>query len=187
MPAENAIPVSLTGFTWTAAGAWASFFALFGLIVRQWVPLKKQRLDELRSVIDAQTQEITRQSARIDSLEKKIDEQRERYEALLAYERERSEAALAFERASHDAELGIQRHAARNAKQALRSFVDLMEVAPERFAVHADKIRQRMAEMDAEEVAETTAIRSAKIIRAGQMVGDEPPAAKATKERGQKP
>jgi hypothetical protein len=40
----DAIPV-VTGFTWTAAGAWASFLALLGLLVRQWVPLRRARID----------------------------------------------------------------------------------------------------------------------------------------------
>ena len=42
MPVE---PVIAQGFGWTAAGAWASFFVLLGILVRQIVPWRKQRLD----------------------------------------------------------------------------------------------------------------------------------------------
>lgn len=141
------------GFTWTSAGVWASFFALVGLIVRQWVPMKKVRIDEFKSVIDAQKEEITRLSDRVGTLETNIEGIRDRYEQMLAYER-----------ASHEAEIGLQRHATRNAKQILYGMLDLIEAAPDKASAHAAKMRERLMEMERQEAAESAAIRSAKII-----------------------
>jgi len=157
--AHDAIPVAVNGFTWTAAGAWASFFALVGLIVRQWVPMRKLRIDEFQRLIDAQTAEIARLTGRVDSLEQKMEDQRASYEA-----------QLKVERANHEAELGLQRHATRNAKQILLGTLDLIEAAPENASSHAAKMRERMKELEAIEAAETASIRGAKIIAASQGV-----------------
>lgn len=158
MPAE-AIPVSVAGFTWTAAGAWASFFALAGILVRQIVPMRKLRIDEFQRIIDAQTAEIARLSERIDSLEQKMDDQRVNYET-----------QLKIERANHEAEIGLQRHATRNAKQILMGTLDLIEAAPENASAHAAKMRERMKELEATEAVESASIRGAKIIAASQGV-----------------
>ncbi|KKC24446.1 hypothetical protein [Sphingomonas sp. SRS2] len=146
------IPVT-TGFSWTAAGAWTSAFALIGVLVRQWVPLRKVRVTEFESVIQAQKEEITRLSDRVGTLEKSIDGIRDRYEQILA-----------FERASHEAELGLQRHATRGTKQILYGMLDLIEAAPEKAAEHAAKMRQRLIELEEAERAEAATIRSAKIM-----------------------
>lgn len=150
------------GFTWTAAGAWASFFALMGLIVRQWVPLKKARIGELESVIQTQTTQIEKLTNRIEKLEQKLDDQRTDHEA-----------QLAFERANHKAELGLQRHATRNAKQILYGILDLIEAAPDKAREHAAKMRDRMKELDTTEVAETATIRGAQIIAAAPVVSKQ--------------
>lgn len=141
------------GFTWTSAGAWASFLALVGVLIRQWVPLRKVRVTEFESVINAQKEEITRLSDRIGTLEQSIDGVRERYEQILA-----------FERASHEAELGLQRHATRGTKQILYGMLDLIEAAPEQAPAHAAKMRQRLVEQEEAERMEAATIRSAKII-----------------------
>jgi TolA-binding protein len=164
MPDPVAIPVSVSGFTWTAAGAWASFFALVSLLVRQWIPMKKQRQTELERVIDAQATEIGRLSDRIDSLEKRMEDQRGRYEA-----------QINIERANHEAELGLQRHATRNAKQVLWGILDLIEAAPDNAAAHAAKMRGRMKELEAAEIAESASIRGSKIIAAAKTIASEPP------------
>lgn len=145
------------GFTWTAAGAWTSAVALIGLVVRQWVPLRKVRVTEFESVIQAQKEEITRLSDRIGTLEQSIEGLRDRYEHILA-----------FERASHEAELSLQRHATRGTKQILSALLDLIEVAPDRAPEHAVKMRQRLNELEEAERTEAATIRSAKIIALAQ-------------------
>jgi hypothetical protein len=156
MPDTSAIPVAIEGFTWTAAGAWGAFLTLLGLLVRQIVPMRKLRIDEFQRIIDAQAAEIGRLGDRIDSLERKIDDERSRHDA-----------ALRYERASHEAELGLQRHATRNAKQILIGTLDLIEAAPADAPAHAAKMRRRMKELEDAELAESTSIRGAKIIAAG--------------------
>lgn len=41
MPTPATIPVAIHGFDWTAAGAWTAAFTLIGILLRQWVPLRR--------------------------------------------------------------------------------------------------------------------------------------------------
>ena len=63
----EAIPIIQTGFSWTAAGAWASFFALLAVLVRTWPVLTR-----IRSERDGKIDDIL--IGRIDAADAEIKE-----------------------------------------------------------------------------------------------------------------
>jgi hypothetical protein len=143
---------------WLGTAGLAALFTLIGVIVRQLVPFRKVRISEFEAVNKAQEAEISRLSGRIDTLEQKMDTDRERHEA-----------QLAFERATHSAELSLQRHATRGAKQILYSMLDMIEAAPRKAAVHAGKVRARLIELEEAERTEAATINAAKIVAAAKL------------------
>lgn len=134
--AAEAIPVS-TGFTWTAAGAWASFAALLGLlgvVVRQYVPLRKTNLDA-----DQKLREDLLQ--RVEKLEAQLERQQVR----------------------HSAERALDRHRLNNVTQCFDALLLLIETAPEKAAEAVVKIKEmRKAQLIAE-AEEKAIIRAADI------------------------
>lgn len=108
-----------------------------------------------RAVVDAQAAEIMRLTERIDKLEREATAERERH----IKDSERRDAL-------QDAELSLQRHATKNAKQVLFSFLDLVEAKPEDAAATAAKMRRRMEMNEQREAEEAARIRGAKIIAA---------------------
>lgn len=128
-------PVQVTtGFTWTAAGAWASFLALLGLLVRQWVPLKRLKKEADEKFRDDLAE-------RVSSLEAKLDEKEK----------------------SHAAELAIMRHRLNNVTQCLDALLLLIEAAPEKASEAAEKIKRMRGEQMVAEAAEKGAVHAAKI------------------------
>lgn len=146
-----------------AARPWLStggILGLLGLCSRLWVVNRKLRITEkgedregYGALIAQQNGVIDRLNARVTDLEGKLEEQRGRYEQMLA-----------FERASHEAEMSLQRHATRNAKAILYGILDLIEAAPDNAAAHAAKMRERLIDLEKVEMQEAAAIRSAKIL-----------------------
>lgn len=126
-----------------------------------------------RAVVDAQAAEIMRLTERIDKLEREATAERERH----IKDCERRDAL-------HDAELSLQRHATKNAKQVLFSFLDLVEAKPEAAAATAAKMRRRMESNEQREAEEAARIRGAKIIAATPAGAPRPPTAGVTAAGG---
>lgn len=135
------IAVSAHGFSWTAAGAWATFLALLsalGVIVRMIGPWKKQTTDaedKLRKDL----------MVRVENLEKKLE----------------------HKDAIHAAERALDRHKIRNLNQCLDAVLMILETAPEKTVEVVGKVRvMREAQLKAE-AAEAAAIHAAEIAAAG--------------------
>lgn len=140
-PDQVPIAVSAHGFSWTAAGAWATFLALLGalgVIVRLIGPWKKQTTDaedKLRGDL----------MARVEKLEKAL-EQKDKL---------------------HAAERSLDRHKIRNLNQCLDAVLMILETAPEKTVEVVGKVRaMREAQLQAE-TAEAAAIHAAEIAAAG--------------------
>jgi uncharacterized membrane protein YhiD involved in acid resistance len=135
------IAVQAHGFSWTAAGAWATFLVLLsalGLLVRMIGPWKKQTTDaedKLRGDL----------MARVDKLEKAL-EQKDKL---------------------HAAERSLDRHKIRNLNQCLDAVLMILETAPEKTVEVVGKVRaMREAQLQAE-TAEAAAIHAAEIAATG--------------------
>ena len=135
MPDQVPIAVSAQGFSWTAAGAWATFLALIGVIVRQVGPWKKQTTE-------------AEQKLRDDLLK--------RVEAL--------ETTLERERIRHDAERALDRHRLNNVTQCLDAVLLLLEAAPEKATEIAAKINAMRASQRESEALEKAEIMAAEIM-----------------------
>ena len=135
MPDQVPIAVSAQGFSWTAAGAWATFLALIGVVIRQVGPWKKQHTE-------------AEQRLRDDLLN--------RVEAL--------EATLERERIRHDAERALDRHRLNNVTQCLDAVLLLLEAAPEKATEIAAKINAMRASQRESEALEKAEIMAAEIM-----------------------
>jgi hypothetical protein len=132
------------GFTWTAAGAWASFLALCGIIVRQIGPWRKQSID---------AEKIFR-----DGLIKRVE--------LL-------EVRLEAERARHDAQMAIARHRLNNITGCFDALLLLIETNPERAAEAVAKVKEmRAAQMEAE-ASENAIFRASLVESTGKRLEEE--------------
>ena len=80
---------------------------------------------------------------------------------------EKLEAKIEHQSVSHEAEVKILRHQLANVNSCLDAILLLIEAAPERASEHVARIREMRAEQTRAEVAEKTAIQSAKIMAAG--------------------
>lgn len=132
------IAVTAHGFGWTAAGAWASFLALLGVIIRQVGPWKKQ-------TSDAETKLREGLMARVEKLERSL-EQKDKV---------------------HAAERSLDRHKIRNLNQCLDAVLMILETAPEKTVEVVGRVRaMREAQLQAE-AAEAAAIHAAEIAASG--------------------
>lgn len=142
---EETIPVSVNGFTWTAAGAWGTFLALLGLIIRQVGPWRKQTTDATDKLIDQLT-------ARLDKVEKQLaDERRVHY-----IETRRLEARYTAQRA-------LDRHKFANSEQCLDSLLRILELSPEKASEAAKRAREQRADQRNNERMEAAAIYQAEM------------------------
>lgn len=132
---QDAVPVVAQGFGWTAAGAWASFIALLGIIIRQVGPWRKQSIDAEQRLRDDLLK-------RVEKLEKTLDR----------------------ERARHNAERALDRHRLNNVGQCFDAMLLMLKAAPEKAAEivrHIEGMRARQIESEALEKA---AIHAAELV-----------------------
>lgn len=137
----DAFPVSIHGFTWGAAGAWASFFALVGLFIRQAVPWRKLTLDGAEALREDLMQALEKANVRIARLEKQL---------------ERKDA-------KHEAERALDRHRINNMQACLDAVLMLLETAPDRTADIISRIKAMRKNQLEAEALEKGAIRAAEI------------------------
>jgi hypothetical protein len=128
------IPFPEGNFTWTAAGAWASFFALIGLIVRQLGPWRKLSIDAEKAFRDDLIKRVTK-------LEKTLERQRLR----------------------HEAERGLDRHRLNNVTQCFDAMMMMLKASPEKAAEIIAHIEQMRANQLKAEALEKAAIHAALI------------------------
>lgn len=133
MPDISPIPES-AGFGWTAAGAWASFLALMGIIVRQVGPWRKQSIEAEQRLRDNLL-------ARVEKLERVLDRERVR----------------------HEAERALDRHKLNNVTQCLDAVLLMLEAAPERAAEIVARIKMMRGDQRQAEALEKAAIHAAEI------------------------
>ena len=142
MPDTTPVPIVAHGFSWTAAGAWATFLALLGVIVRQVGPWRKQRddaEDKLRGDL----------IKRIDKLEEQVREKDRLHDA---------------DRARHEAERALDRHRLNNVTQCLDALLLLLEQAPERATEAVARIKEMRGKQIIAEAQEKATIRAAEIV-----------------------
>jgi hypothetical protein len=140
------IPVVNQGFTWTAAGAWATFLALLGLIIRQVGPWRKQ-------TTDASDKLIEQLAARLDKVEKQ-----------LAAERRMNFIQTARLEARHAAQRALDRHKFVNADANLDALLRILEVSPEKAPEAARQAREARARQRQDEQLEAAEIHRAEMI-----------------------
>jgi hypothetical protein len=137
-------------FTWTAAGAWASFLALVGIIVRQVGPWRKQSLDAEKGFRDDL---ITRVQRLEDTLE---------------IERTKRESDRESLRARHEAERAIDRHKIRNLQTCFDALVMMLKADPEKVGAVIEHIERLRADQLKAEALESAALHAAVMQQAGQ-------------------
>jgi hypothetical protein len=129
------VAVVAQGFGWTAAGAWASFIALLGIIVRQLGPWRKIKVEAEQRLRDDLLQ-------RVEKLEKTLDR----------------------ERARHNAERALDRHRLNNVQACFDALMLMLDGAtPERVADIVGKIKDMRAEQMRAEALEKAAIHAAMV------------------------
>jgi hypothetical protein len=121
------IPTVVQGFNWTSAGAWASFLALLGIIVRQVGPWRSQSISAEQRLRD----DLLR---RVEKLERELDRKETR----------------------HQAERSLDRHKLNNIGQCFDAMIIMLEAAPEKvneIVCRIKEMRQRQLEAEAIEKA----------------------------------
>jgi len=127
--ADGASPWTIAG----TAGAWASFIALLGVLVRQWVPLR-----QLKVAADEKLRDDL--AERVRALEEKADQERQDHAA-----------ALERTHANYLAEIAQLRHRLNNVTQCFDALLLLIEQAPEKADAAAQKVKaMRAAQIQAE-------------------------------------
>ena len=144
MADPTAIPVAVTGVTWTGVGVWTGVLTLIGVIVRAWPVLQRQRNDATAVFRD-------------DLMERVV---------MLESKRE-------TEQAEHAADLATLRHQLNNVTQCLDSLLMLIEQDPNKAADAAARIRAMRAEQRRTESVEKATIRGAKITAAANRAEPE--------------
>jgi hypothetical protein len=135
--AAEAIPVAVHGFTWTTALVGLLNLLVGGGLVA-WIK-QRPRMKEIQANADERlrTDLITRG----EKLERKIDAERDRYEALIA----------------------IMRHRLNNSDQCIDALLMLLETAPERVADAVSMIKEMRSRQREAEAAEKAAFHAANI------------------------
>lgn len=135
------IAVSAHGFSWTAAGAWATFLVLLsalGVLVRMIGPWKKQTTDaedKLRSDL----------MARVEKLEKTLE----------------------HKDVIHAAERALDRHKIANLTQCFDAVMLMLEAAPERVGEIILRVKEMRAAQMKAEATEKATIHAAEIAAKG--------------------
>jgi hypothetical protein len=124
----------MSGFTPGWAIVAIAVLALLGVIVRQFVPYRKQAQDAEAKLRD----DLIR---RVERLERQIDR----------------------ERTKHEAERALGRHELKNINQCFDALLLLIEMAPERAAESVAKIKEMRARQVEAEAKEKAIIRAAEI------------------------
>ena len=147
--------MTLGDFTWTSAGAWASFAALLGIIIRQIGPWRTQSIAAEQSFREGLVK-------RIEKLEETLE--RERTERTT--ERERIETDRKIAQARHDAERALDRHRINNLQACFDAMTMMLKASPEKTSEIISYIEDLRAEQLRAEAIEKAAIHSATIINA---------------------
>lgn len=140
---QDPIPTIVQGFNWTSAGAWASFIALLGIIVRQVNPWRTQSINAEQRLRDDLLN-------RVEKLEKLLD---------------RKEAR-------HQAERALDRHKFANVTQCFDAIVLMLEAAPEKVGEIIVKIKEMRRRQIEAEALEKAAIHAAEIADADERDAD---------------
>jgi signal transduction histidine kinase len=135
--AAEAIPVAVHGFTWTTALVGLLNLLVGGGLVA-WIK-QRPRMKEIQANADERLR--TDLITRVEKLERKIDAERDRYEALIA----------------------IMRHRLNNSDQCIDALLMLLETAPERVADAVSMIKEMRSRQREAEAAEKAAFHAANI------------------------
>lgn len=122
-----------------ATGAWGAFVTLLAIFVRQWVPLRRIRVDAEQKFRDDLAERVT-------SLESKLEKKD----------------------ADHMAEMAIMRHRLNNVTACLDALLLLIEQDPAKASEAAEKIRRMRAGQLTAEATERGAVSAAKIERSAE-------------------
>ena len=131
--ADPAVPVAVTGFTWTAVLMGIANLLIGGLlvaIVRTRPALKKIANEREASLLEERAQEMAAMRERLERLE---------------------------------AERAVDRHRLNNVTQCLDALLMLLETAPDKAAEHVSRIKDMRARQMAAEAAEKGAIHATAI------------------------
>lgn len=139
MPAENAIPVAVHGFNWTAVLVGILNLLVGGGLVA-WIK-QRPRMKEIE--ISAEERFRTDLATRVEKLEKKIDAERDRYEALIA----------------------IMRHRLNNSDQCIDALLMLLETSPDKVAEAVQMIKEMRARQREAEATEKAAFHAANMAK----------------------
>jgi hypothetical protein len=146
------IPVS-SGFTWTAAGAWATFLALLGIIIKQVGPWRKQISDDQAALIVNFRETIDGMRVRLDKVERQLH-----------IERKLHFIQTARLEARHAAQRALDRHKFNNADANLDALLRILEVSPEKAPEAARQAREARAQQRSDEQLEAAEIHKAEIL-----------------------
>lgn len=125
-------------FTWGAAGAWASFVALVGVIIRQVGPWRKQSLDAEKVFRDDLITRVTK-----------------------------LERTLERERVRREAEKAVERHKIKNLQACFDAMMLMMKAAPEKASEIIAHIEKMRADQLKAETIESAAIHAAMLAALG--------------------
>ena len=150
--AEHATEVAVTNLTPTFYTTLVCAIGLLGVMARQWVPLKRIKVDADARLIDTL-------SERVAMLEKKLEEERARHEGgIAAFDKK-----LDDERGRHEREVSLLRHRANNSDQCLDAFILLLENAddlPDRVKRAIASVREMRTRQRSEEALEKGAMKA---------------------------
>lgn len=142
MPAEvDAIPVAVHGFTWTTALVGLLNLLVGGALV-SWIRSRPSIKQIEQTAEDKLRTDLI---ARVDKLEKKLDE----------------------ERALHEAQIAIMRHRLNNSDQCIDALLMLLETSPDKVSKAVGMIKQMRERQRRAEAEEKAAFHAANVARAG--------------------
>jgi len=133
----DAIPVALHGFTWTTALVGLLNLLVGGALV-SWIR-SRPRLKEIE--VDADSDLRKDLLKRVETLERKLDE----------------------ERAIHEAQIAIMRHRLNNSDQCIDALLMLLETSPDKVSEAVGMIKEMRARQREAEAQEKAAFHAAKI------------------------
>lgn len=139
-------------FTWTAAGAWASFLALLGVIARQVGPWRKLSLDAEETFRNGLIQRVQKLEAELARVQR---------------ERERDREVRELERS-------LDRHRLNNITQCFDAMMLMLKASPEKVGdiiVHIEKMREKQVR---DEILEKAEIAKARIANGDDVEGELP-------------
>jgi xanthosine utilization system XapX-like protein len=159
---NDAVPVAVHGFTWTAALVGLLNILVGSVLVafiKQRPAIKKLQNERISAddaatarLLEQQAGTIERQDTRIDQLATALDR-----------ERAARETALAHERAICEAELSVIRHRLNNVAGNFYSLIDMLEINPAATPEIVAKVKARRAEQAQTEASEKSSVIAARI------------------------